>query len=191
MRRVVKKKKGDSAVSGAKEEKTKHSMRHDILLCIITTVISVTLSGVLGKLIDSLMPIDSRIDSCIDSRIEKIDSRIEKEIEYLGVAVEQQKASIEHLSITEEKDLGFIELAKRLTGQADEKTVEMVKGRVIDYLSMALKDYPTWDDFKREKGRYVDKKTGVVWEVVFDNGGVYNRPVGLHTNVSERVMIEK
>lgn len=174
MRRAMKKKKGDSAVSGAKEEKTKHSMRRDILLCIITTVI--TLSGVLGKLIDSLMPIDPRI---------------EKEIEYLGVAVEQQKASIEHLSITEEKDLGFIELAKRLTGQADDKTVEMVKGRVIDYLSMALKDYPTWDDFKREKSRHVDKKTGVVYEVVFENGGVYNRPVGLRTNVSERVMIEK
>ena len=176
MRRVVKKKKGGSAVSGAKEEKTKHSMRHDILLCIITTVISVILSGVLGKLIDSLMPIDPRI---------------EKEIEYLGVAVEQQKASIEHQSITKERDLGFIELAKRLTGQADDKTVEMVKSRVIDYLSMALKDYPTWDDFKREKSRHVDKKTGVVYEVVFDNGGVYNRPVGLYTNVTERVKIKK
>lgn len=84
-----------------------------------------------------------------------------------------------------EKDSMFIELAQELTGKHDTQTVERVKHDVLSYLSKAMEQYPTREEFAREKHRYIDKVQGVVWESKMENGNMSIYAVAPYTNKTE------
>ena len=88
--------------------------------------------------------------------------------------------------MAEKKDELFIELAERLTGKVDTETVERVKKDLIDHLENAMRNYPTKEEFARDKNRHVDKKLGVVWEERMEDGHMFLVPVSAYTNENER-----
>lgn len=92
------------------------------------------------------------------------------------------KAQMNQLKLAGEKDALLIELAKQLTGSVDSETVEQVKKDVISYLANSLENYPTKEEFFREKHRYVDKGQGVIWESRMENGNMTIYAVGAYTN---------
>ena len=94
---------------------------------------------------------------------------------------------IEQLEKATQKDTLFIELAKELTGKTDEKTVEKVKNDVLAYLSRAMEQYPTREEFAREKHRFIDKGSGVVWETKVENGNMSMYAVAAYTNKTDSV----
>jgi hypothetical protein len=108
----------------------------------------------------------------------------------LKPATPQDKAilkQIEQLEKATQKDTLFIELAKELTGKTDEKTVEKVKNDVLAYLSRAMEQYPTREEFAREKHRFIDKGSGVVWETKVENGNMSMYAVAAYTNKTDSV----
>ena len=108
----------------------------------------------------------------------------------LKPATTQDKAilkQIEQLEKATQKDTLFIELAKELTGKTDEKTVEKVKNDVLAYLSRAMEQYPTREEFAREKHRFIDKGSGVVWETKVENGNMSMYAVAAYTNKTDSV----
>ena len=108
----------------------------------------------------------------------------------LKPATPQDKAilkQIEQLEKATQKDTLFIELAKELTGKTDEKTVEKVKNDVLAYLSRAMEQYPTREEFAREKHRFIDKGSGVVWETTVENGNMSMYAVAAYTNKTDSV----
>ena len=84
-----------------------------------------------------------------------------------------------------QKDSMFIELAQELTGKHDTQTVERVKRDVLSYLSKAMEQYPTREEFAREKHRYIDKEKGVIWESKMENGNMSLIAVAPYTNTTE------
>ena len=81
-----------------------------------------------------------------------------------------------------QKDSMFIELAQELTGKHDTQTVERVKHDVLSYLSKTMEQYPTREEFAREKHRYIDKEQGVIWESKMENGNMSIYAVAPYTN---------
>ena len=84
-----------------------------------------------------------------------------------------------------DKDSMFIELAQELTGKHDTQTVERVKHDVLSYLSKAMEQYPTREEFAREKHRYIDKEQGIIWESKMENGNMSIIAVAPCTNTTE------
>ena len=84
-----------------------------------------------------------------------------------------------------QKDSMFIELAQELTGKHDTQTVERVKHDVLSYLSKAMEQYPTREEFAREKHRYIDKEQGIIWESKMENGNMSIIAVAPYTNTTE------
>ena len=84
-----------------------------------------------------------------------------------------------------QKDSMFIELAQELTGKHDTQTVERVKHDVLSYLSKAMEQYPTREEFAREKHRYIDKEQGIIWESKMENGNMSLIAVAPYTNTTE------
>lgn len=153
----MKSKKNEDVVS---KENKDSSMRSVMISTAVSAVVSTLITTITGCLMDAFKPVDPRV-------VEQI---------------ENLRASTEHLKAASQKDALFIELARTVTGQADAKTVEKVKREVIDYLTKALKGYPTWDEFNRDRHRYVDKAQGIVWENRIENGCMYMHAVAPYTN---------
>jgi len=84
-----------------------------------------------------------------------------------------------------QKDSMFIELAQGLTGKNDTQTVERVKHDVLSYLSKAMEQYPTREEFAREKHRFIDRAQGVIWESKVENGNMSMYAVAPYTNTTE------
>jgi len=89
------------------------------------------------------------------------------------------------------KDSMFIELAQGLTGKHDTQTVERVKHDVLSYLSKAMEQYPTREEFAREKHRFIDKAQGVIWESRMENGNMSIHAVAPYTNKTDEVNFNK
>lgn len=89
---------------------------------------------------------------------------------------------IEQLKTATQKDALFIELAQELTGKKDTQTVERIKHDVLSYLAKAMNQYPTREEFVREKHRFIDKEQGIIWESKMENGNMVLYAVAPYTN---------
>lgn len=106
--------------------------------------------------------------------------------DHFGPVNPQVEKQIEQLEKSIQKDEWFITLAQELTGKVDTQTVERVKKEVVAYLGRALGNYPTRDEFAREKHRYIDKEKGVVWESRMEDGRMFLMAVESYTNQMEK-----
>ncbi len=95
------------------------------------------------------------------------------------------KPTSKQVELQMQKDSMFIELAQELTGKHDTQTVERVKHDVLSYLSKAMEQYPTREEFAREKHRYIDKEQGIIWESKMENGNMSIYAVAPYTNTTE------
>lgn len=128
---------------------------------IITTLISAVISTLVVWGFNALKPADPQVKAAL--------------------------MQIEHFKTATQKDTLFIELAKGLTGKTDEQTVEKVKKDVLVYLSRAMEQYPTREEFAREKHRFIDKGSGVIWETKIENGNLSMYAVAAYTNKTDSV----
>ena len=124
----------------------------------INALVAAVVTVVVSLIVDALKPVDKRI-----------------------------QAQMDHLKLVVEKDTLIIDVAKRLKGNIDQETVERVKQDVIGYLAKSLEEYPTKEEFFREKHRYIDKEQGLIWESRMENGNMILLPVAPYTNNSEKV----
>ena len=81
----------------------------------------------------------------------------------------------------------MVALAERLTGKVDDATVERVRRDVVRYLGDSLRNYPTREEFNRDKNRHIDKKNGVVWEERMEDGNLMLVPVSAYTNENTKI----
>ena len=94
---------------------------------------------------------------------------------------------VEQLKKSNEKDTLIRELTQRLTGQSDSQTVERVRSDVLAYLVKALNQYPTREEFAREKHRFIDIQKEVIWETKIENGNMIVYAVAPYTNKMDKV----
>jgi len=107
--------------------------------------------------------------------LKPVDPRVEAQLKQFDVQIKQAETATK-------KDELMIALTKKLTGKVDDQTVEMVMQDVMDYLARAMQQYPTKEEFAREKHRFIDKSQGVIWEAKMDNGNMSLLAVGPYTN---------
>lgn len=93
---------------------------------------------------------------------------------------------VEQLKKSNEKDTLIRELTQRLTGQSDSQTVERVRSDVLTYLVKALNQYPTREEFAREKHRFIDTQKEVIWETKIENGNMIVYAVAPYTNKTDK-----
>ena len=113
-------------------------------------------------------------------KFKSVDPRVEAQLKQLDAQINQAETATQ-------RDEMMIALAKRLTGKVDDQTVEMVKQDVMDYLARAMQQYPTKEEFAREKHRFIDKAQGVIWEAKMDNGNMSLLAVAPYTNNTVKV----
>lgn len=96
------------------------------------------------------------------------------------------KAEIRRIETAQKKDELFIELAKKVKGNTDNESVELIKKELLTYLTQCLNNYMTREEFVRERHRHIDKEKGVIWEDRMHNGCMYMVAVGPYTNKTEK-----
>lgn len=137
---------------------------------LITTIITVSLT----LIVDKFKPVDPRVEA----QLKQFDAQVKQ----ADAHIKQFDAQIKQAETATKKDELMIALTKRLTGKVDDQTVEKVKQDVMDYLARAMQQYPTKEEFAREKHRFIDKAQGVIWEAKMDNGNMSLLAVAPYTN---------